>query len=72
MTAVKLEDVQRDLLGHLRRVAAGETLLIVADDQPLAELRPAAPVPKQPRPYGLCAGQFVVPDDFNEPLPQDS
>ena len=23
------------------------------------------------RPYGLCAGQFVVPDDFDAPLPDD-
>ncbi|WP_254568916.1 hypothetical protein [Oscillatoria sp. HE19RPO] len=21
------------------------------------------------RPFGLCAGEFTVPDDFNEPLP---
>lgn len=23
------------------------------------------------RPVGLCAGEFVVPDDFNKPLPDD-
>jgi hypothetical protein len=23
---------------------------------------------KQPRPFGLCAGEFTVPDDFDEPL----
>ena len=23
------------------------------------------------RPYGLCAGQFVVPDDFDAPLPDE-
>jgi len=23
------------------------------------------------RPFGLCAGDFVVPDDFDEPLPED-
>lgn len=21
------------------------------------------------RPFGLCAGEFIVPDDFDEPLP---
>lgn len=21
------------------------------------------------RPYGLCAGEFIVPDDFDDPLP---
>jgi hypothetical protein len=24
------------------------------------------------RPFGLCAGEFVVPDDFNDPLPDDT
>lgn len=23
------------------------------------------------RPYGLCQGDFVVPDDFNDPLPEE-
>ncbi len=23
----------------------------------------------QPRPFGLCKGEFRVPDDFDEPLP---
>jgi hypothetical protein len=24
------------------------------------------------RPIGLCAGEFVVPDDFDAPLPEDN
>jgi Protein of unknown function (DUF2281) len=24
-----------------------------------------------PRPHGLCAGEFTVPDDFDAPLPED-
>jgi hypothetical protein len=23
------------------------------------------------RPFGLCAGEFVVPDDFDAPLPEE-
>jgi hypothetical protein len=26
---------------------------------------------KQPRPFGLCAGEFTVPDDFDEPLSEE-
>ena len=26
---------------------------------------------KQPRPFGLCAGEFTVPNDFDEPLPEE-
>ena len=25
----------------------------------------------QPRPFGLCKGEFRVPNDFDEPLPED-
>jgi hypothetical protein len=25
----------------------------------------------QRRPFGLCAGEFVVPDDFDDPLPEE-
>ena len=26
---------------------------------------------KQLRPFGLCAGEFTVPEDFDDPLPED-
>jgi len=26
---------------------------------------------KRLRPFGLCAGEFTVPDDFDEPLPEN-
>lgn len=26
---------------------------------------------RQPRPSGLCAGEFVTPADFDDPLPND-
>ncbi len=26
---------------------------------------------KQLRPFGLCAGEFIVPEDFDAPLPED-
>ncbi|NEQ40184.1 MAG: hypothetical protein F6K40_29655 [Okeania sp. SIO3I5] len=32
---------------------------------------PPNPKQKQPRPIGLCEGEFVVPDDFNYPLPEE-
>jgi hypothetical protein len=30
-----------------------------------------SPLLGQPRPFGLAKGQFRVPDDFNDPLPDD-
>lgn len=29
------------------------------------------PAVKTPRPFGLARGQFVVPDDFDDPLPEE-
>ncbi|WP_206754736.1 hypothetical protein [Microcoleus sp. FACHB-68] len=36
----------------------------------IAELKPIAGS-KQLRSFGLCAGEFTVPDDFDAPLPAD-
>jgi hypothetical protein len=30
-----------------------------------------SPSEKKPRPFGLCKGEFVVPDDFDAPLPEE-
>lgn len=40
-------------------------------DKSKAETRPAIYNGKQLRPFGLCAGEFVVPDDFDAPLPEE-
>ena len=71
MTTVNLNDIERDLAGYLRRVRAGETLLVMESDQPLAEIKPAAnyALPKRkPRPFGVRRGDFAVPDNFDDPL----
>lgn len=71
MTKVAVKDIARDLIGYLRRVEEGETLLILRDDKPVAEIKPVPTPPQGPRPFGLCAGQFTVPDDFDAPLPDE-
>jgi antitoxin (DNA-binding transcriptional repressor) of toxin-antitoxin stability system len=73
MTTITLEDIQRDVAGYLHRVQSGETLLVMEADAPLAEIKPARTTNaggKPLRPVGLCAGEFVVPDDFDAPLPK--
>lgn len=71
MVTVTVDEIQRDLAGYLRRVEAGETIIVVRADKPLAEIKPVGSGSKAPRPAGLCAGEFMVPDDFDEPLPED-
>jgi antitoxin (DNA-binding transcriptional repressor) of toxin-antitoxin stability system len=70
MLNVTIDEIQRDPLKYLNQVEAGETLVIVRSDKPIAELRPI-PSNKKLRPFGLCAGEFTVPDDFDAPLPED-
>ncbi|MGH2583792.1 MAG: type II toxin-antitoxin system Phd/YefM family antitoxin [Dehalococcoidia bacterium] len=71
MVAVTISDVERDLPGYLKRVEAGETVVVLRDGRPIAEIRPVAEGSQQFRPYGLGAGEFTTPDDFDEPLPDD-
>jgi antitoxin (DNA-binding transcriptional repressor) of toxin-antitoxin stability system len=71
MSTISVQDIQRDLLTFLRRVEAGESFLVVRGDQPLAEVRPVVAPAAEPRPFGLCAGRFTVPADFDRPLPDD-
>lgn len=71
MSTVTLAELQQNMAGLLARVEAGEHLLVVRGDRPIAELRPVAGSRARPRPFGLAAGAFVVPDDFDAPLPVD-
>jgi prevent-host-death family protein len=71
MLQVSVEELQRDLAAYLQRVEAGETLVIVRAGQPVAEMKPVASGIRQLRPFGLCAGEFTVPQDFDAPLPED-
>lgn len=71
MSTVSLQDLQRDPLAYLRRVEGGESILVTRDSLPVIELRPIAPSPSAPRPFGLAKGEFTVPDDFDSPLPEE-
>jgi len=72
METITLADLREHPGPLIDRIRTGESLLLVRDGEPIAELRPVAPAPPRPlRPRGLCAGQFVVPVDFDAPLPED-
>jgi antitoxin (DNA-binding transcriptional repressor) of toxin-antitoxin stability system len=71
MTTISIYDIQRDPLGYLRRVEDGETLVVARDERPVAEIKPVPMQARQRRPFGLCAGQFTVPDNFDQPFPGD-
>jgi len=71
MSTVSLQELQLHPDTLLDRVEAGEHLVVVRGGRPVAELRPVPATQPGPRPFGLCAGEFTVPDDFDSPLPEE-
>ena len=69
MMTVELSELSLHLGDFIERVKAGETVVIRDADRTIAELRPAEK--KELRPFGLCKGEFTVPDSFFDPLPED-
>jgi|GEM_PF-1398445 len=57
------EQYLNDILGKVK------IIIISQPDKSEAELRPISNF-KVLRPFGLCAGEFTVPDDFDAPLPE--
>ncbi|WP_204153927.1 type II toxin-antitoxin system Phd/YefM family antitoxin [Leptolyngbya sp. CCY15150] len=71
MLSVTVDELLRDPSKYMRQVEEGETFIIVQAEKAIAELRPISSSSKQLRPFGLCAGKFTVPDDFDAPLPEE-
>jgi antitoxin (DNA-binding transcriptional repressor) of toxin-antitoxin stability system len=71
MTNINLAQLAQDPVYLLVRVEAGESIIVMRDGRAVAELRPIATPQSEPRPFGLAAGSFTVPDDFDAPLPEE-
>ncbi len=67
MTTVGVHEAKTTLSQLLKRVAAGEEIIISNGGRPVARL---VAVPSQPgRELGFDRAAFVVPEDFDAPLP---
>jgi antitoxin (DNA-binding transcriptional repressor) of toxin-antitoxin stability system len=65
MSTITVQDAQSNFPAVLARIAAGESVVLVDQDKPIAEIKPIAPQPSQARrQFGISKGEFVVPDDF--------
>ena len=71
MLTVTVDEIQRNLTSYLQQVAAGESIIIMQAGKPIAEIKPVSGTSQKIRHYGLCAGEFIVPDDFDSPLPEE-
>jgi antitoxin (DNA-binding transcriptional repressor) of toxin-antitoxin stability system len=71
MIKLNIHEAKTHLSKYLARLAKGETIILCKRNTPIAEIRPLPSAPKKPRPLGLGAGKFTVPDSFFKPLPDD-
>ena len=69
MTNVNIQDAKTHLSSYARRVKAGETIILCERNKPIAEIRPIPQRQRRVR-LGIWKGQFKVPADFNDPLPE--
>ena len=66
--SVGVHQAKTHLSRLLEDVAAGEEVLITRRGEVVATL---GPPPRGPRRFGMDEGRFVVPDDFDAPLPDE-
>jgi antitoxin (DNA-binding transcriptional repressor) of toxin-antitoxin stability system len=69
---ISVDEVKKHFAAYVRRIEAGQAFILTKEGKPLAEIRPVGAEDSSARPYGLCVGQFVVPDDFDAPLPEQT
>lgn len=68
---ISVNEIEDDLSKFIKRIEAGENLEITKAGKPLAEIKPVSRTLSESRPFGLCEGDFAVPDDFDAPLPEE-
>jgi len=69
VTEVGVHEAKTHLSRLLQRVAAGDEVIITRGGVPVAKLVPVEGGGR--RVLGQDEGRYVVPDDFDAPLPED-
>lgn len=71
METVNIHQAKTNLSRLLSRVELGEEIIIANRGVPIAKLVPIRTSLDRRSSLGQDRGKFVVPDDFNAPLPED-
>jgi antitoxin (DNA-binding transcriptional repressor) of toxin-antitoxin stability system len=71
MKKLNIHEAKTHLSRYLPLLAKGESILLCKRNVPIAEIRPLPAARKTKRPIGLAEGEFTVPPEFFEPLPDD-
>ena len=67
MREVTLDKATTDLKELVEAAMAGETIVIIKDNQPAVQLVPVPAIRRQPK-FGSAKGLIEVTDDFDAPL----
>lgn len=67
---IDIREAETHLSRLLKRVALGEEVVITRAGKAVAKLVPLVASAKSGW-LGSAKGEFTVPDDFNDPLPED-
>jgi antitoxin (DNA-binding transcriptional repressor) of toxin-antitoxin stability system len=71
MSTITEAEIASDPQQFFRLLEGGQPVVVLKDGVAVAEVRPIPPRRTEPRPSGLAKGKFVVPEDFDAPLPDD-
>lgn len=69
MTEVGVHKAKTELSKLIKRVQMGEEIIITSNGNPVAKLVPVEA--RRERVFGMDEGLFEVPDDFDDPLPDE-
>jgi prevent-host-death family protein len=70
MVTVSIDEAQKDLRNIIARANAGEEVVITEDGVTVAHLAQASARPHH-RVIGFAKGEFTIPPEFDDPLPED-
>ena len=70
MIRLNIANAKAHLSQYLERVESGETIILCRRNIAIAEIRPIAKLPDEPRPVGIDRG-MKVPASFFVPLPDE-
>ncbi|MBE9011933.1 type II toxin-antitoxin system Phd/YefM family antitoxin [Pseudanabaenaceae cyanobacterium LEGE 13415] len=71
MESVTVHQAETNFSQILSRVELGEEIVISDQGVPIAKLVPVRSSSRRRSSLGMDRGKFVVPEDFNDPLPDD-
>ena len=71
METVNIHQAKTNLSRLLARVELGEEIVISNRGVPVAKLVPVGTTANRKASLGIDKGRFIVPEDFNDPLPED-